>query len=373
MRGGFLARTPPSGQVSVVAFDPHDDRCELGGHQLSLSRMGFAHRPIMMVLGASALALPTLLLAPPAFGACGSDTDCAATEYCDPKGNCVRKIAMGGSCNESRTCMLGLCVDGVCCTTACVDQCAACDLPDSLGSCAPATGAPHGSRSPCPRNSPTDLCSQRVCDGITTTKCAAFPGASVLCRGPSCSAGYRTLPATCNGQGACPAPVTKPCAPYVCAATNCGDTCTQTSDCVKGYECSVVGTCEQPVHLACDDDHTLYAPNGDKVDCAPYKCTAAGGCTMPCGRDKDCIDRYACNDAHACVNTVDAGVGVPSADGPGETLSGGCSLGVRSDGTSARSALVPVAAFIALSRRRRDSRTRNRHRCPPRARDPKGK
>ncbi|MCC6557064.1 MAG: hypothetical protein IT372_29280 [Polyangiaceae bacterium] len=108
-----------------------------------------------------------------------SDVDC---------GGACAKCGFGQMCDDNGDCSTFPCVDGICCNSACTEQCMACNIPGSLGSCA---NIPLG---------------QPDTSGGT------------LCQGP-------TL--TCNGAGACRLAAGQPCdgdaecASGVCVAGKC--------------------------------------------------------------------------------------------------------------------------------------------------------
>ncbi|WP_437906788.1 hypothetical protein WME95_02155 [Sorangium sp. So ce327] len=58
---------------------------------------------------------------------------CDEGQACDAAGEC--KPANGVECTEASACATGLCVDGVCCDTACDTACMACNVKDLEGTC----------------------------------------------------------------------------------------------------------------------------------------------------------------------------------------------------------------------------------------------
>ena len=143
--------------------------------------------------------------------------------------------APNGGCFSNIDCMNGqFCVDGVCCNTTCTAQCAACNVQGKVGICSPVTGKPVGARAACATDG--TACGGS-CDGMNTMACA-FPGGGTSCRNASCTNGVSTDPATCDGKGACPAPVTKKCDPFVCGGNACLNICAKDADCAGAAYCT---------------------------------------------------------------------------------------------------------------------------------------
>jgi hypothetical protein len=113
-------------------------------------------------------------------------------------------------------------VDGVCCGSACSEQCEACNTAGSLGACTPVTGAPAGARPPCADGvlfgSSPNPCSG-TCNGTNAAACT-YPGAETVCPnvnvcndqngdlngGPDNCACKTGVMDVCDGQGSCFAP-----------------------------------------------------------------------------------------------------------------------------------------------------------------------
>lgn len=65
---------------------------------------------------------------------CAIDADCSAGNFCG--GNvCQPKKSNGGVCALTNECSSGLCVDKVCCNTACTGNCMACSVKNLEGTC----------------------------------------------------------------------------------------------------------------------------------------------------------------------------------------------------------------------------------------------
>jgi hypothetical protein len=152
--------------------------------------------------------------------------------------------ADGQPCSTSNQCLSSACVDHVCCHTACVGACMACDNLH--------TGAPSGQCAPVLAGSdPDDDCAADVpmscgydglCNGAGA--CRFYP-ATTQCAAPSCNAASSFTPArNCTGAGACSAPTPKDCGLFLCAPTGCPTTCQSHAACAPNAWCD--GTTCQP-------------------------------------------------------------------------------------------------------------------------------
>jgi len=276
---------------------------------------------------------------------CTTDSDCATTGFCDA-GTCVAKKDFGATCAAASACRSGFCVDGVCCNTACLGQCEACDVTGGLGSCVPVSGDPHGTRTKCDAGTPDNPCSKATCDGTATDKCGALAGSSVSCRTPSCADGVETLAAFCDGKGSCPKE-TKPCSPFACAGAACGTSCATSAECASGYRCDASKQCA--IAGTCDGDHTTTGADKTTTDCSPYRCDTtgenAGSCKSVCATTSDCVAGYVCDTALGkCVNQPVTEVGGTNDDG------GGCSTS-RSKRGDGLFGLTLAALALVLQRR----------------------
>lgn len=173
-------------------------------------------------------------------GPCASDPSaCAATEFCSA-GLCVPKRTDGQSCSADAECTNGHCVDGVCCNEACTDQCAACNVPGSIGSCSPAVGPARGGRAGC---AGTGACGAQ-CDGTSTAACQ-FPGTATTCGEASCGNGAAFAAPSCDGAGSCQPPTATRCDTLRCNGTECAASCTTDADCLGDTVCDD-GACVTP-------------------------------------------------------------------------------------------------------------------------------
>ncbi len=256
--------------------------------------------------------------------ACTTDTDCAAAAHCTA-GLC-KKDANGVACTDGTTCASGNCADRYCCDSACDEQCEACDVANSEGTCSPVSGAPHGSRSACPG---TGGCAG-VCNGLSST-CIFRSGTP--CGATTCTAGSESG-LVCNALGAC---VTEPavtCAPFACGTTSCKTSCTTSTDCATGATCEADGACVAP-ESGCAD-------GGVATECAPYGCTG-NACKTSCKADDDCAKGATCS-AGKCVKG---------------SSGGGCGCRIGS-GTGSHDGLTfgALIALLGLALRRAERRRR---------------
>src|SRR5262249_10424382 len=68
---------------------------------------------------------------------CADDAGCVSPSFCDRAAQkCIGLRPAGGACAGANECATGMCVDGVCCQTACPGTCRACNVPGSEGTCA---------------------------------------------------------------------------------------------------------------------------------------------------------------------------------------------------------------------------------------------
>ena len=209
-------------------------------------------------------------------GVCCATSSCPGGQHCNiapAAGAC--KLPYGATCNTSTAaqCATGNCVDGLCCDTACLGQCEACD-GSTPGRCAAIAGKPHGGRTAC---GGTGNC-QAQCDGATRASCGAYPSSATPCASPTCTGGVSTPGSTCNGLGACSPVSSSSCMAYACGATSCKTSCAGTADCAAGYFCS--GT-------------TCSSTGANGTACgSPLQCTSG-----------NCVDGVCCSVARAAAGS----------------------------------------------------------------------
>ncbi|MES1178722.1 MAG: MYXO-CTERM sorting domain-containing protein [Myxococcales bacterium] len=174
-------------------------------------------------------------------GACAADRNaCKTSEYCS-SGECVPRLPVATACANDAQCESKFCVDGVCCNQRCGDQCAACDVPGSVGKCTPVVGGSHGGRAAC---GGVGTCGA-ACDGTVLASCS-FAGKDVSCGEPFCSAGLHGDAPLCDGEGVCASAVASECKSYRCDGSECSTACVHNTDCVKQLECRD-GQCVPPL------------------------------------------------------------------------------------------------------------------------------
>ncbi|MFK7988550.1 MAG: DNRLRE domain-containing protein [Sandaracinaceae bacterium] len=173
------------------------------------------------------------------LASCGGDSDCSSGNFCNGSNNCEAERSNGTSCTAGNQCASDQCVDGVCCNTACTDQCAACNNGGSVGTCSARSGAPLSPRTAC-TDTDSDGC-DGTCNGSLTSACT-YP--SGVCRTQSCAGSSLTEAASCNGNGSCPAMVTNPCpGNFACqTGTACRTSCGIDAHCASGNYCDA-GSC----------------------------------------------------------------------------------------------------------------------------------
>ncbi|HVZ35999.1 MAG TPA: hypothetical protein VG963_26410, partial [Polyangiaceae bacterium] len=135
--------------------------------------------------------------------------------------------ALGAACVTAADCDApGFCVDGVCCSSACTDLCAACNLPGQEGTCSAAPSDAACAQLTCPGQS-TDCrqldTSQLSLNCESFGKCRASADCADVIEptGTSCADGA----GSCDGNGAC----------NVQGKASLGETCASDGDCAEGH------------------------------------------------------------------------------------------------------------------------------------------
>jgi MYXO-CTERM domain-containing protein len=203
--------------------------------------------------------------------------------------------ASGGACES------GHCVDDVCCESSCEEQCEACDVEESEGTCVAVPGAPHGGRDACASDgSPCG----GTCDGTTRDECA-FPDASTSCGEAICADGMASAPGQCDGTGTCSAGASESCSPYACGEDACLQSCEGDEDCASGFVCAG-GACEEP--LIPEPDAGAPDAGSGSADTGPDE----GGTGTDAGPDEGGKGR---RDRRGCDCQATGGEGTPTRGG----------------------------------------------------------
>ncbi|MEM1418339.1 MAG: hypothetical protein AAGH15_25820, partial [Myxococcota bacterium] len=199
------------------------------------------------------------------LGGCRDDDECVGDTFC-ADGVCAPLRNIGVSCGRDAECNTGLCVDGVCCTSACEGQCEACDVSGFRGVCATVpSGPPRGGRPACTTDG-TEC--GGFCGGTSRTECV-FPGEASRCGVASCFDGAAQPRGSCDAAGRCITTGPESCGDFACRDGACITRCVGRADCADGNVCAS-GEC---VSFVLDDMGFT-----DAVDLPPGDgCGAAGG------------------------------------------------------------------------------------------------
>ena len=238
----------------------------------------------MLVPGSSLRAVAfafafTIALAVSACGGSGGMTPIKVDASADKPHTCTTTTTTGPgggmngqACSCDNDCQSQFCVDGVCCNTACVGTCMACNVQGSPGICSfvPAGGAPRATTE-CPMSDVSTCGLDGTCDGAGACRNHV---AGTTCQPGSCSDGSVVGVDVCDGRGRCKPGPTTVCAPFNCdpATQACVVTCRSSSDCAGGIAC-VNGSCgPKPPGAICAKDK----------DCASGFCTDGVCCNVGC-------------------------------------------------------------------------------------------
>lgn len=206
---------------------------------------------------------------------CLADTECDPGAFCNAMHTCQSQGNPGDSCAVSSQCQSGLsCVDGVCCSSACTGLCEACNVPGSVGTCAP---VPAG-------QDPASECGGFDCSSY-------FAGwTSDVCRERSPAGGAAV---SCDGSRACQTPA------QVCPLQPAGDS-RQTCD----------DNCQNPRSGSCAATTPPVCDNVDAgtTSCGVGQCRRTGVPICVGGADNVCTPgapaAEVCNDLDDDCNGV---------------------------------------------------------------------
>jgi len=243
----------------------------------------------------------------------GPSTDVALPKTCSAD-TPTRSKGKAEPCSCDRECQTGFCADGICCTSACGENCKSCNLRSSLGDCAfIPSGVRPNDPSTCLADTAGSCGLDGTCDG--TGRCRQYVKGTECKRGTCEGDGVSGIK-TCDGAGSCSEVVSLACPPYTCDqnTNRCAFMCTTNAECA-GQQLCVNGRCGKSANGAvCETaDDCASGFCADKVCCnvecagACVSCnqTGSGGhCTfIPAGLpDPDCkaSDQSTCGTTGLC-------------------------------------------------------------------------
>ena len=217
-------------------------------------------------------ALVPLLVTLGAASDAGTTTDAATGDGSDGAG----LKSLGQACKTENECESTLCVDGVCCASACAGTCEDCDLVGTEGTCTPLTAGTIAME--CAKQPSTSCGFDGTCDG--NSGCRRYP-AGVACQPDSCQ-GATYMPASaCDGQGTCMAASLVDCTPYVCDTTGGAPACRSDCRADAGADCVSPAVC---VSGSCGQRPTKMNGVGcvEAADCASSNCVDGVCCATAC-------------------------------------------------------------------------------------------
>lgn len=268
---------------------------------------------------------------------CTSASDCVSGYGCI-YGVCATKLTNGASCFANTDCTSGNCIDGVCCDSTCTDQCKACDVTGSVGTCTSVTGAPHGTRTACTPYA----CGATTCK--TTCSADADCAKGHYCSGTACVAGL-TNGKSCTADTQCNSGF---CVDGVCCESDCRSACRSCAKAGRLGFCDLVaagtadprGICTGECASGCGTSGCTYkvkdTPCGGS--CIGNQLTSGGRCTgtsekcdgsvtAPCAGALKCLDGKSCKgscaiDGDCVTGACETSTGtcqVPADAGPADT------------------------------------------------------
>ncbi|HSZ82547.1 MAG TPA: hypothetical protein VLA14_09700 [Polyangia bacterium] len=219
---------------------------------------------------------------------CTTDAECAAPAVCT-NGSCGLKD-VGKTCADGTECHSGFCAQGVCCDGACAGTCQSCVLSGSLGHCSNIADGGTDPRGRCADQGAASCGTDGACDGKGACRLYA---AGTACMAATCPSGASTLTQVriCDGEGACGAATTQPCAPYLCnGISGCKAACTVDADCL------LPDICDQQTGL-CGNKRRLGQSCAMSSDCLTGNYCVDGVCcsTSLCGLCQTCASGTCAN------------------------------------------------------------------------------
>ena len=227
----------------------------------------------------------------------------------------IQCVDIGCSCTSTTQCLVGTCVDGVCCSTTCTGKCQACSAAKK-GSGANGVCGPIADGS-----DPDNECAAQPASSCGTIGSCNGSGACRLyasgttCKAANCTSGTISEPASsCDGSGTCVTPATVSCQNgYACVGGSCKTSCQSVADCDTGFVCT--------------GNQCVKKANGET-------CSAGTECTTGFCVDSVCCDTACTGQCEACNESGTAGLcvqvkgqpkgGKPACGGTG-TCAGACS------------------------------------------------
>ncbi|MDI3292048.1 hypothetical protein [Polyangium sp. 15x6] len=257
--------------------------------------------------------------------------------------------AIGEPCSDGLACGSGFCVDNVCCEAACTGTCEACSAAHTgqpNGTCAPVL-AGTDPESECPDDGATSCGRNGSCDG---SRACALYAVGTECAAQTCEGQTKTLPKTCDGEGACVDTGTVDCAPHACKGNVCASDCGNDGDCAAGKYCdNATGECldKKAVGEACQTNKSNQCQSGFCADgiCCDKACDGvceACSAALTGGANGTCAASLEGTDPHG--DCLDQGAGSCGTDGTCDGQSacrvyaagticaaGGCAAGVQTN------------------------------------------
>ena len=252
---------------------------------------------------------------------CATDADCVAAYWCRTSdGTCQPDQAKGLGCAAASQCSSGNCADGVCCDTACAGPCETCLASKGTGpdgACS-AVAAGTDPDSECSAQNASTCGTDGSCSGNRSCK---YFAAGTGCGTTTCAGGNQTG-LSCNGLGLCGS-ATTPCAPYVCAGSQCAATCSKDDDCIPSYWCDVpTHTCQPDAVAGIACLRPSQCSSGNCVDTFCCDTACAGTCQACSNAKKGSGNNGTCS---TISNGADPDSECPDPSGPSCGYTGACS------------------------------------------------
>lgn len=224
-------------------------------------------------------------------------------------------LGLGEPCLDGGECASGFCADNVCCDASCSGTCEACvaTLTGGVadGTCAHVI-AGTDPEDECPDQGIASCGTDGSCDGAGACR---FYAQGLECEGPSCTAGVKTQPRTCDGAGTCESNGTVNCNPASCDGNVCSGQCSSDASCDSTQYCDLTsGDCEpkRPDGDPCQPNKPGECQSGF---CSDGVCCDSA-CDSPCERcGSDGVCSFAAAGADPDGDCPDDGVASCARDG----------------------------------------------------------